>query len=64
VVPCFATFVDPFAFLPDSLSLLVRTDAGVQQFNLQTMQQEQFINSTSNLNGPVVALSPDGEVLA
>jgi len=37
---------------------------GVQQFNLQTMQQERFIKSPSNLNGPVVALSPDGEMLA
>jgi len=64
VVPCFVTYIDPFAFLPDSLNLLVRANKGVQQFNLQTMQQEQFINSPSNLNGPVVAISPDGEVLA
>jgi WD40 repeat protein len=63
-VPCFTTYVDPFAFLPDSLSLLVRAETGVQQFNLQSLQQERFITSPSNLNGPTVALSPNGEMLA
>jgi WD40 repeat protein len=63
-VPCFTSYIDPFAFLPDSSSMLVRAEMGVQQFNLQTMQQEGFINSPSNLNGPVVALSPEGEKLA
>ena len=63
-VPCFVTYIDPFAFLPDSMSLLIRAETGVQQFNLQSMQQEQFINSPSSLNGPVVALSPDGELVA
>jgi WD40 repeat protein len=63
-VACFTTYVDPFAFLPDSLNLLVRAEAGVQQFNLQSLQQEKFIKSPSNLNGPVVALSPNGELLA
>jgi WD40 repeat protein len=63
-VPCFVTYYDPFAFLPDSLSLLVRAGTGVQVFSLLTMQQDNFLTSPSNLNGPVVALSPDGKLLA
>src|SRR4030042_776364 len=59
-VPCFETYYDPFAFLPDSMSLLVRGDLGVQQFNLETMQSEKFIQAPNILNGPTVALSPDG----
>ena len=61
---CFVTYVDPFAFLPDSMTLFVRASEGVQKFNLQTMQEESFIKADSNLNGPVVALSADGESLA
>ena len=63
-VPCFVTYVDPFAFLPNSTTLLVRAIEGVHVFNLQTMQEESFIEAPSNLNGPVVALSPDGKRIA
>jgi WD40 repeat protein len=63
-VPCFVTYYDPFAFLPDSLRLLVRADMGVQQFNLQTMKTEKFIQAPSIIDGPAVALSPDGNTMA
>ncbi len=63
-VPCFVTYYDPFAFLPDSLSLLVRADMGAQIFNLQTMKRERFIQALSIIDGPAVALSPDGTTLA
>ena len=63
-VACFVTYVDPFAFLPGSMTLFVRANEGVQQFNLQSMIEESFLKAPSNLNGPVVALSPDGERLA
>jgi len=43
---------------------LVRADNGVQIFDLQSMQEKKFFQSPSPLNGPVVALSPDGEKLA
>ncbi|OGN94094.1 MAG: hypothetical protein A2Z71_07995 [Chloroflexi bacterium RBG_13_50_21] len=59
-VPCFATYYDPFAFLPDSMRLLVRGDLGVQQFNLETMRSEKFIQAPDILSGPTVALSPGG----
>lgn len=59
-VPCFETYDDPFAFLPDSMSLLVRGDLGVQQFNLETMQSEKFIQAPNILTGPTVALSLGG----
>jgi len=42
----------------------MKADSGVQIFNLQTMQEEAFLEAPTNLNGPVVALSPDGETLA
>ena len=63
-VPCFVTYYDPFAFLPDSLNLLVRADMGVQIFNLQTMKTERFVQALSIIDGPAVALSPDGTTLA
>jgi len=59
-VPCFVTYYDPFAFLPDSLRLLVRADMGVQQFNLQTMKSEKFIQAPNIIDGPAVAISPEG----
>ena len=59
-VPCFVTYYDPFAFLPDSLRLLVRADMGVQQFNLQIMKSEKFIQAPNIIDGPAVALFPDG----
>jgi WD40 repeat protein len=59
-VPCFTTYYDPFAFLPDSLILLVRAEMGVQLFNLETMQSEKFIQAPNIINGPAVDLSPAG----
>jgi WD40 repeat protein len=50
--------------MPDNLRILVRAGSGVQIFNLQTMQEDGFLEAPTNLNGPVVALSPDGETLA
>jgi WD40 repeat protein len=37
---------------------------GVQIFNLQTMKRERFIQALSIIDGPAVALSPDGTTLA
>jgi WD40 repeat protein len=37
---------------------------GVQIFNLQTMQIERFISASSIIDGPAVALSPDGTTIA
>jgi hypothetical protein len=45
-IACFITYDDPFAFMPDSPRLLVRAGTGVQLFNLQTMQEEAFIQAT------------------
>ena len=45
-IACFITYDDPFAFMPDSQRLLVRAGTGVQLFNLQTMQEEAFIQAT------------------
>jgi WD40 repeat protein len=59
-VPCFETYYDPFAFLPDGLTLLVRAEMGVQLFNLETMQTVKFIQAPSIINGPAVDLSPAG----
>ncbi len=59
-VPCFETYYDPFAFLPNSLNLLVRAEMGVQLFNLETMQTVKFIQAPSIINGPAVDLSPAG----
>jgi WD40 repeat protein len=50
--------------MPDGRRLLVRGVEGVQIFNLQHLQEESFLEAPSSLNGPVVALSPDGEILA
>jgi len=61
---CFLTYYAPIAFMPDNLRILVRAGSGVQIINLQTMQEDGFLEAPTNLNGPVVALSPDGETLA
>jgi WD40 repeat protein len=60
---CFVTYSAPFAFMPDNHRILVRADAGVQIFNLQTMKEEKFLAAPANLS-PAIALSPDGETLA
>jgi WD40 repeat protein len=61
---CIETYLAPIAFMPDNERILVRADSGVQIFNLEKMEEELFIESSSNLNRPAVALSPDGEKLA
>jgi WD40 repeat protein len=50
--------------MPDGDRILVRAENGVQIFNLQTMEEEAFLEAPTNLNMPAVALSPDGEILA
>ncbi|MEJ2352625.1 MAG: hypothetical protein P8Y03_22800 [Anaerolineales bacterium] len=62
--PCFVTGFSPITFMPDGDRILVRAENGVQIFNLQTMEEEEFLTAPTNLNYPAVALSPDGEVLA
>jgi WD40 repeat protein len=51
-----------FAFTPDSVSLLVRGNGGVQIFNLTDLQEAGYIESLK----PIItaALSPDGKILA
>lgn len=61
---CFVTYFDPFAFMPDNNRILIRGESGVQIFNLESSAEESFLESPTNLNGPAVALSPDGETLA
>jgi WD40 repeat protein len=62
--PCFVTGFSPIAFMPDGDRILVRAENGVQIFNLQTMEEEEFLESPGILYYPAVALSPDGEILA
>jgi WD40 repeat protein len=50
--------------MPDGDRILVRAENGVQIFNLQTMEEEDFLAAPTSLNYPAVALSPDGEILA
>ena len=61
---CFITSseVSPFAFMPDSVRILIKERSGVRIFNLETMEEENFLQAPQDLIG--VALSPDGEILA
>lgn len=52
----------PFAFAPDSSTLMVRSSQGVQLFDLKTGSLKAYIKSSQNLI--VAALSPDGNILA
>lgn len=61
---CFVTGYTPIAFMPDGNRILFRAENGVQIFNLQTLQEEEFLTAPTRLNYPAFALSPDGEVLA
>ena len=61
---CFVTGYSPITFMPDGDRILVRAENGVQIFNLQTMQEEEFLVSPTRLIMPAIALSPDGEILA
>ena len=60
---CFVTTEGSlFAFMPDSIRILIQELTGVRIFNLETMKDENFIKAPAGF-GPV-ALSPDGELLA
>jgi len=61
---CFVASGDPFAFTPDSQRILVRSEPGVQIFNLQNMLKEKFVPAPAKSTDPAIALSPDGETLA
>ena len=52
----------PFAFTPDSASLLVWGDRGVQIINLDSLKETSFLQAPRNII--TAALSPDGEILA
>jgi len=60
---CFAPAdMHAFAFMPDSTSILVRGNMGVQIFSLDTLKEASFLQAPKNIM--TVALSPDGETLA
>jgi WD40 repeat protein len=60
---CFAPVeINPFAFTPDSKSILVRGMAGVQIFDLHIMKETSFLQAPLNIQA--AALSPDGQTLA
>jgi WD40 repeat protein len=52
----------PFAFTPDGNGIALRSMAGVQIVNLETMDEETFLQAPQNVYS--AALSPDGETLA
>jgi WD40 repeat protein len=52
----------PFAFTPDSQSILVRGMAGVQIFDLNALKEASFLQAPQNI--VTAALSPDGKTLA
>jgi WD40 repeat protein len=58
------TYYDPIAFMPDNIRILVKSNSGIQVFNLHTMKEEKFIGAPPNFKGLAAALSPDGEILA
>ena len=62
--PCFVTYQAPIAFSPDGTRIFVRAEKGVQVYNLQTAQEESFIQSPAEKTMLAVAVSPDGEILA
>ena len=61
---CFVAYPVPVAFFPDGKRILLRGDAAVQVFNLETMQVEDLIENESKAPLIAVAMSPDGETLA
>jgi len=60
---CFVTTGAPIAFMQDNYKILLKTDAGVQIFNLKTLKEEKFLPAPQKL-GQAVALFPDGDTLA
>ena len=61
---CFVTGFVPIGFMPDGDRILVRTEKGIQIFNLQNMEEEEFIPAPTGKNLSAVAMSPDGKFLA
>jgi len=59
---CISPYFDPVAFLPDSDRILIRADAGITVFDLNTLQEEIVLESPKQVLK--VALSPDGRILA
>jgi WD40 repeat protein len=60
---CFTpAYIHPFAFMPDSTSILVRGNTGVQIFNLDALKEASFLRAPKNII--TAALSPDGKILA
>jgi len=60
---CFAPAdILPFAFMPDSFSILVRAKMGMQIFNLDTQKEASFPQAPKNII--TAALSHDGQILA
>ena len=60
---CLVNHSVPIAFMPDNIRMVFRADSGVQVINLQTMQQENYLEAPGKLT-PAITLSPDGEILA
>jgi WD40 repeat protein len=54
--------ISPFAFTPDSQGILLRSMAGVQVFDLGTLQEKRFLEAPQNII--TAALSPDGKIVA
>lgn len=60
---CFVTTGVPIAFMPDNQRIVLKTDLGVQIFNLGALQTEKFIQADNRILG-AAAISPDGGLLA
>lgn len=62
-VKCFITSGGaPIAFMPDSRMLAIKERSGVKLFDLESMEEETFLQAPQDLEA--AALSPDGELLA
>jgi len=59
---CFPANFVPETFFPDSMRMLGRTDTGVVIFNLNTLEEERFIEAPQLVYR--ATLSPDGQTLA
>lgn len=52
----------PISFTPDNKMLAIRTNSGVQIFNLEKIKEEDFLQAPQNIVS--AALSPNGQILA
>jgi WD40 repeat protein len=59
---CYDTLFEPIAFLPDNKNLLGRTNTGILLLNLNTMEEESYIEVPDEVIE--AAISNDGQVLA